>query len=76
MGKKEETEELNAFLAEESADDKETEAVNDLLERFSSTTKLLSALESVQSIDLEDEIGAALIKKFRVEFAKHELTTR
>lgn len=75
MGKKE-VEELNAYLAEEAADDKETDEVKELVESLSSTTKLLSALESLYSVEFEDEIGAALIKKFRVEFARHEMTTR
>lgn len=76
MGKKEELEELNAFLAEEAADDKETDEVKELVEGFSSLTKILSAVESLYSVEFEDEVGAALIKKFRVEFARHEMTTR
>lgn len=69
------TEELNEFLREELADEGETAKVQKTLEAMSTTTKLLSALEYITSNEYEDEVGAALIKEFRVKFARHEITT-
>lgn len=63
---------INAFLKEETASEDEREDVNALLDDMSSTTCFLSAFEHAVAED-GDEIGAALIKEFRVRFAKHEL---
>jgi hypothetical protein len=70
------TTDLNEFLGEEAADEGETDRVQKCAESLSSTTKLLSALEYLLSVEYEDEIGAALVKEFRVRFARHEITTQ
>lgn len=70
------TKELNKFLSEETPDDKELEEVERLLtDQFSTTTKFLAALADVLGEALEDEVGASLVRAFRVRFAAHEMET-
>lgn len=70
------TKEVNEYLAGEKPDDKQVEALETLSnEGFSSTTQLLEALADVVGEAYEDEVGATMIREFRVRYAIHELET-
>lgn len=71
-----ETRKVNEFLAEESASTEDVDAVDELVDGMSSVTKILSALAEVLVVELDDEIGATLVREFRIKFAAHEMETQ